>query len=462
MLSIRLLSFASLLALASAACGGGDGTCDPVALTGCDGDQMCENVAGADPACFAPVWVRGQVFDLETDAAIAGARVVAVDVNGAPVSQVAVSADDGTYALRIPSTRDADGVPAGIELTLRGEADGYQTYPGGVRQALPVDTAAAVLQDDGSYLVQTALTDIGLFAASGAGSASISGTVEVPADHAGVLVVAEGPTVGSTIADRDGHYVIFNLDAGDYDVTGYARGVNYTPGGASLADGGTATVDLAISGDPAATINGTVQLVNPEGASATSIILVVKSTFDAGLGRGDTPPGLRAPEPGIAPDVSGAFTITGVPAGDYYILAAFENDGLVRDPDLCISGTDLVEQVVGVGDDITISDSFKVTGAVAIRSPGASGAEQISGTPTFVFADDPSADEYHVTVVDAFGQEVWSYIEPDQGGGDKSVPYAGPALETGMYYQLRVVSTAGVDQCQLSRTEDLKGVFYLP
>ena len=66
------------------------------------------------------------------------------------------------------------------------------------------------------------------------------------------------------------------------------------------------------------------------------------------------------------------------------MLAAFENDGNVRDPDPNISGTQIQHMTVSGG---TISGasspSFKVTGAVGLVSPGASGVETTSATPTF-------------------------------------------------------------------------------
>src|SRR3970282_1990399 len=70
MLHIRLVLVTSLLSLP--ACGGDD-TCNPVANDGCDDGLSCEVVEGGDPGCFAPVWVRGRVFDLETADAIEGA-----------------------------------------------------------------------------------------------------------------------------------------------------------------------------------------------------------------------------------------------------------------------------------------------------------------------------------------------------------------------------------------------------
>src|SRR3954468_20425705 len=93
-------------------CGGGDdGPCDPVARSGCDDGQVCEQVVGAEPACFAPVEIRGQVIDFAGGQGVAGARVVAVDINGAAASSVAISASDGSYVLPVPAPRDATGAP---------------------------------------------------------------------------------------------------------------------------------------------------------------------------------------------------------------------------------------------------------------------------------------------------------------------------------------------------------------
>lgn len=55
---------------------GGDDTCDPVANSGCDDNQACERVQDK-PTCVAAVVVVGRVFDLETDAAVEGVRIVA-------------------------------------------------------------------------------------------------------------------------------------------------------------------------------------------------------------------------------------------------------------------------------------------------------------------------------------------------------------------------------------------------
>ena len=442
------------------ACGGDDEVCDPLAQTGCEEGQVCEYVEAGDPACFAPVVVRGQVFDLQADTPVAEAHIVGLDINGAATSSVAISDANGDYELTIPSMRDAEGAPIPVEMTLRADAAGYQTFPSGVRQSLPIDTGGAVDQTD-ALVVQSALTDIGLLALPDSnGLGTIHGTVELPADAVGILVVAEsaGGVGHAGIANRDGEYRIFNLPADSYTVTGYARGVNYMSQSVELAQGGDEAVDLTLDGALPGIVSGDVQIVNGGGDNPmTSVILAVESTFDDDWGRGQTVPGLRAPEPGIAGNVVGAYEITGVPVGNYVVLAAFENDNLVRDPDLSISGTATLHIEVSA-DTTTVVEGFKVTEALEIFSPGAGEPEEITGPPTFSWKDDSSEDEYSVEVFDAFGELIWQTSIPGQSGQDPSVDYAGPALIPGMYYQFRATSIKNA--VPISRTEDLRGVFY--
>ncbi|HEX7837907.1 MAG TPA: hypothetical protein VF469_10620, partial [Kofleriaceae bacterium] len=253
-----------------AGCGGGNDKCDPVAQSGCDHGQVCEQIASSGtPACFAPVELRGRVLDLATSTGVAGARVVAVDVNGAAVSGVAISGADGSYALQVPAQRGADGTPGAFPVTLRADAAGYQSFPGTIRQPLPVDVATAVAMN-GTYVVKSTLTDIGLFARTGAGKGAIHGHVAIADDHAGVLVVAELAGKGAAvIAARDGDYAIYNLDAGHYTVTAYARGHVYPPGEVDVA--GDVKLDLALGKDLPGSLSGQVSIVDASGGAATSV-----------------------------------------------------------------------------------------------------------------------------------------------------------------------------------------------
>ncbi len=448
---------------------GGDDTCDPVAQEGCSDGFVCELVDGQDqPDCFPPVVAQGDVFDLAETSPIDDARVVALDANTSPVSSVAISDPDGSYLLYIPTTRSSDGTPIAQDITLRADAVGYQTFPGGVRQALPIDTGDAVQDDgDGPWVIQSTLTDIGMIALpADAGTGIVHGTVEVPEDRIGTLVVAEGTdgTGYSAVADRNGDYAIFNLPADDYVVQGYARYVNYDPAEVSLAEDDVTDVDLSLNDTAASTLTGNVSIVNGGDGDGTSVILVVASTFDPVLQRGQTPPGLRAPDPGLVADISGAFSIEGVPEGRYYALAAFENDFLVRDPDPCIGGTELVVADVGGAATVSMEESFKITGSLDVVAPGAEGPQAVSATPTLEWVDDSSEEAYDVMVVDSFSNVVWQERFLDLAGDTVSVDYAGDALESGMYYQWRVTAIRHVGdtpECKISTTEDLKGVFYL-
>ncbi len=63
----------------------------------------------------------------------------------------------------MPATRNEDGSPVDVELTLRADAVDYLTFPSGVRQALPVDISEPV-EEDGALIVSSTLTEIGLLA----------------------------------------------------------------------------------------------------------------------------------------------------------------------------------------------------------------------------------------------------------------------------------------------------------
>ncbi len=427
-------------------------TCSVADQTGCKDGQVCEQIVGGTSACFAPITVKGMVFDTTTKGGIEGADVVARDVNGAAVSGVAVTDKSGNYSLEVPVPRtDAQGTPsANTKYTLRADAAGYITFPKAPRTALPIDVSAAA---GDPLVVKTTATDIGLIPlANASGLGAVSGHVK--SDHPGGTLVVAGGSTG--VADKDGAYTVFNVTPGSVGVQGYAAGVNLKPATADVKAGATTdNVDLDVLGKATATVSGTVQIVNAPGGSVTSVILVVEDTFVKDVARGEAPPGLKAE------NVTGAFSIPDVPDGKYVVLAAFENDGLVRDPDTSIGGTQIVRITVS-GSNQAISQGFKVTGALAVSSPPDPSPDvaTMSGTPQFAWASDPSAGSFNADIYDALGNQIWEKtgILPPKGNQDVTLDYAGPALTSGMFYQLRAVSLskAGVP---ISATEDLKGVF---
>jgi hypothetical protein len=438
--------------------------CDPAVDVQCDPALDCAQHVDETFACRFPLLYRGKVFDSTSGTGIEGAHVIALDDKPVAVTDIAISEAEGAYELRVPVLREADGTPISANFTLRGSADGYETFPGGIRTALPINTSLAVKTDaEKAYLVTGTLIDLALIPVADPTipRSSISGTITAEGKSAGVLVVANAATDGySAISDASGAYTIFNVPAGDYEVRGYASGLQLTPAMVTVADLDLTGVDLALSDQPLNTISGTMQIVNPDDCTLTSVVLAVESTFDELIGRGELPPGLRSPAAGEPSIANGeVWMITDVPDGKYVVLAAFENDDCVRDPDTSIAGTEIVriDLPTGAG---TLTQTFKVTGAMALVGPGLDEPEAVTAPPTLEWADDSGEDNYLVEVFDAYGDLVWMTEIPSvSGAATVQVPYAGP-FDAGMYYQFRATARDNTDT-PLSRTEDLRGVFFV-
>jgi len=439
-------------------------TCDPTDAF-CSPGLRCAELSDGTHQCHLPLLFRGRVLDSTDESGIADALVIGLDDRPVAVTDVATSGPDGSYELDVPVVRDADGAPIDTNFTLRGSADGYQTFPGGIRTAIPINSTQATRTDTG-WVVEGTNTDVVLIPLEdlAAPRVSISGHVVAAGDVGGVLVVAE-PGGHSALSDVNGAYTIFNVTPGDYEVRGYAADLQLMPASAS-ASVDLEGVDLVEGGGPLSTLSGSINIVNAFGGAVTSVVLVVQSTFSDTFGRGEVPPGLRAPRTGPV-SVSGGWTISGVPDGSYVVLAAFENDRLVRDPDQLIAGTSVVTvDLPQATPDVTLSDAFKVTEALAVVSPGAERPDMVSSAPTLEWADDSSEDHYEVVVYDAFGNLAWEdpMVPGVSGAASVSVMYGGP-LEPGMFYQFRATSIrttgGGRTRTPISATEDLLGVFFV-
>jgi hypothetical protein len=443
--------------------------CDP-AKGFCAADLTCAEIENGEHRCFGKLVFRGEVTSTADGSPIDQAQVLAIDDKGVAKSDVAISNAKGDYELEVPAVRKTDGSLVEAKFTLRGAAENFQPFPSGIRVALPIEVTDAKASGD-LYVLQSTLTDIGLIPLPAGERTTISGKVTPLAgakagEVGGVLVVATG-TDGkaySAITDRSGKYTIFNVPAGDYQVHAYAADLQVAAGTATVAKTPVTGVNLAQQDSGTATVTGNIQIVNAPGGSLTSVILVVADTFDPNAARGEVPRGLRDPASG-PPNVSGAFTITGVPAGKYVVLAAYENDGLVRDPDTNIAGTGFVTVDVMPGaTTVAVSSSFKVTGALAVISPGKDGPEAVTDKPVLTWQRDTSVQWYDVHVFDAFGTDVWSQLNYVSSADPVTLQYAGP-LDPGMYYQFRVTSwrqPGGKAASAISATEDLLGVFYKP
>lgn len=434
----------------------------------CAQGLVCAPITGKEkPRCFAPVQLKGTVKDLASGAAVADADVAALDVNGASVGALATSGADGSFTLSVPSTRtDEKGTPATTRLTLRAGAQGYANFPSGLRIALPVDVAATSTGENKPWVFQSALTDVGLvrLPQTQQGRPSVSGTVEL-SPGASALVVVEGMgEAHSAIADASGAFRVFNVPTGGGQTAqAYVKGVNYTKVNVDVQSGtGPTGVAIKKSAQATGTLQGSVQLVAGANGAGTSVVVVLESTFNENLARGEAIAGLRAPADGAqAPNVTGAWTIEGVPDGEYVVLAAFENDGNVRDPDPNISGTQLARITVAQGV-ASQNPVFKVTGAIELVGPGASGElEPVSGNPLFQWKPYPSARTYDLRVYDAFGVEVWRQplvLDVKNPQGNVEQAYNGPTLTVGLPYQWRLTARANLGNA-ISTSEELRGLF---
>jgi hypothetical protein len=459
----------------------------------CAHGLACEPVDGDNDqyVCGTAVEIRGLVTDSMSGEPIEGALVAALDDTNAPVTDVVSTDSCGFYALPVSVRRTADGEFAETpKWTLSVSAQDYLPFPAGVRPALPIDLADAMPDpdpdedEDGDEtsgetyvddVIQNGATSVAMIRLPGdqTGGAIVSGAVtggDADVAVAGMLVVAEGtssPRAPYGIVDASGHYTLFNVPDGEATIRGYRRGIEVEPAVVMASGEAIEDVDLPVitaDQDNLSTINGSANIVNAPGGSVTSVVLVPVSVYNEVLERGPVPVGLRVPQPPLAPDVSGAFGFEGVPSGTYKILVAFENDFLVRDPDEGIAGTQILEITVGSSEQIDLADSFKVTEALAVVGPGRDAPEEVDAQPVFSWADDSSEDGYDIVVYNALGDLVWETTIPGVSGVEQvDLPYEGPALEAGMYYQFRAtswrVTGGGGEQLNISRTEDLRGVF---
>jgi len=494
------IAIAAACALAAAACSSTSIPAPPTCVqTGCGAGQTCE-VVGSGHACVDPIVVAGRVYDLGNSNAstngISGAVVVGQDVNGAPMSPAGVSTTDGSYTFAVHPPRNSDGSPSG-SVTLRVDADGYATFPSGLRVALPVSFASAT-HASGKWTLQNLLTDVGLAALPVSPHGAIRGTVhDVPAD--GALVVAQCGAEGYTaVPGVGGGYTIFNVPLVTCaSVNAYAKGVNYVPAmSVSVSSSG---VDLVRSTTATATVGGNVIFNAGTPWPYTSVLLVVDATYDTSTLRGLSPPGLRATHVS-----NGGWSIAGIPNGHYRVLAAFETDYLVRDTGGTGNTGVLEFQVVnGVPlqmDNTTSASSlgnFKITGAVALTAPladpdgacttlsqpgpwsagtadpanvPAGACATADTTPTFawgIYSAYSATDHFVVTVVSELGIVVW---QANVDGAATSVDYgatSSPVLSTIVdghgslnpgTYQVRIQAIDNGGKV-ISNSEDLLGVF---
>jgi hypothetical protein len=136
-------------------------------------------------------------------------------------------------------------------------------------------------------------------------------------------------------------------------------------------------------------------------------------------------------------------------------LAAFPNDHLVKDPDPGQAGT-ATPTATFAGNTVDVG-TFKITDPVDMVGPDANA--RMTGTPTFSWTAYPQTNHYEIEVFNAQGILVWSL---DNIPRSTSLPYGGPPLDAGSYYQWRITAyaqTSNTVSRPISRSEDLRGVW---
>jgi hypothetical protein len=410
----------------------------------CSGGQFCESYVDASgamqSACFAPTLLAGKVTNTSSGAAVAGARVVAIDGDShAAVGPVSITNATGDYSVRVTAPRMSGATK---EFTLRVGAAGFDEFPSGIRIALPISVS---FTDTRAAATIAGPVDVGLTPMAAAPAGSIAGKVRGGITTAGVLVVAsDGTHTYSTVSDAMGDYVLFNVADGSFQLRGYFVGASFTPVDGVTVTGARRNVDLVAGGDAAGTLTGSLSYVAGADTSiTTAVVLRLQSTHEV-------PPGLRIPATNSTP-----YLLDKIPDGTYEVVAAFPNDKLVKDPDPGQAGT-TTPLATFAGSTIDVG-SFKITDPVEIMGPDANA--EISETPTFTWLAYPQTDHYMVEVFDSQGNLLWQLNDIPRS---TSLAYGGPALTAGSYYQWRITSFAqssNTSSRPVSQSEDLRGVW---
>jgi hypothetical protein len=330
----------------------------------------------------------------------------------------------------------------------------------------PTDASASA-----PLVVSSGATIIGLspLALGSSSGSTVTGTIVIEHDSAGgalVVAVQQLRAVSSAVADADGAFTLFNVPAGSSQIEAYRGGLSVEPitidSSAGEQRGG---IELIANSRALTQVSGRVAIVNTSAPLATSVSLVLDSTFE------QTGAFVRGLMPGqlTATNISGAFDIQAVPEGRYAVVAAFDNDQAVRDPEQSMTDMDVEHiEVTADGQTLQVARALQVTQALAVESPGQSGFEHVVGQQgvTLAWAADPDADGYELRIFDTFGAVVHEKLDLPRDRSSDVMTYAldDGLLRAGLPYQFRVVSwrAPGADRdsrTYLRATEDLRGVF---
>lgn len=418
-----------------------------VALAACGGGGSSENVPTGT--------LELAVIDGESAMPIAGARIIVID-GGTGESIDLLSSDAGGNASEIYETG---------ALQLRVSTQGYSQSPPPGIPALPVQIVQG----------QTTSITVSLYALAASDRGLVSGQVTdsqgLPAVAALVVATAEDGTLLSTVSGPDGGYVLHNVPAGSVTLSAYLGGNNFP-----VTDPVSVIADEESTQDIAAASTATGEISGHVSFSAISGDIIDITLLH---------PGTRDPLPGLRAltNAGGDYVLTGVPNGEFEIIASLENDGFVLDPDESVTQGVPIVQISESAPVIT--RGFKVTGSVQLTNPASTTdaiIPELGNIPTFTWAKASSyasADYFAVEVVDESGETVWGGFDSANNfmplvtipqGNEPSVGYNSDGtatlavLEQGRHYQLRVyAAVTDTNEAKgyrlLSAGETLDGIF---
>ncbi|MGD8616564.1 MAG: carboxypeptidase-like regulatory domain-containing protein [Gammaproteobacteria bacterium] len=393
------------------------------------------------------------VVDGESTTGLSDARVIVIDGATGESIDVLTTDEMGTVS-KVYNTG---------ALQLRVSKQNYAPSPLPGIPPLPVQ----ILAD------QTTAITVRLFALPAAERGMISGQVTdsqgQPADTALIVATASDGSLLSTIAGPGGGYVLHNVPTGSTTLNAFLGGYNFDPTApvTVTADADTAQ-DIVAVGPASGQISGHVSFTSVSG-DIIDITLLHPGTRDA------------LPKLGTLTNAGGDYLMSGVPNGQFEIIASLENDGFVLDPDESVTQgipTVMISQAAPV-----ITENFKVTGSIQLTNPPSNTngiIPELGTVPVFAWtkaSSYASAEYYVVEVIDESGDTIWGGFDAALNplvtvlqGNEPSVNYNSdgtatlPTLEPGRHYQLRVyaaVTDAGAPKGYrlLSASETLDGIF---
>jgi len=409
-------------------------SCDATML--CEGALVCEPAVAGGSICGVPFIVAGRAVDAASGLGVANATVLLIDEQELAVTDLVTTAADGRFEVTLSVARGAGGIPSDASKpTLRIDATAYASHPNLIEDALVVvPSTAARAVDSTSYKTPESDVTARLVPYNPGGTVhTISGRVTATT-ASGQLIVAHGTASmrPTALSDRDGDFVLFNVPAGMHDVQAYRVGSSGTPLSVDVSSADATGVSL-VTTTTTGSVSGTILFVSSPFPASVTMRLAVADGFVGAF--------LRGPfVPGVAVSTSGSYSLTGVPFGDFVVVASDDNDGVIADPDTSL-GSSYPQVSIASSSNVMLGGTIRITPAVHLIDPAGPTTMQMGVTSPFRWTDVSGEQAYVVQIYDATGiQKFQSAALPPGSGEDQLYQYTGGSLVTGLPYRVNVLA----------------------